>query len=474
MEGKALVWFQELRTSNNLTTWSEFIKALQIRFGRGSYDDPMETLVKLKQTGSIEEYKSQFELLANRVVGLLDNLKLSCFLGGLSDEIRLPVRMFNPRTLTDAYSLAKIQEELILNTKKTTRTSWSSTQLRSSNMVSSSYNPRMSLQGPSKMLQGGFGHGQPKGGDTSRALVPVQKVPSAQMEDRRKKGLCYSCDAKWSKGHVCEGLKLLLIEEVLTDEIEKNDDATLVETVEEEPEISLNAITGTPTPKTMRLIGRSLNHKVIVLIDSGSTHNFVDVHLANLLGIQPKGQEAIKVRIANGQEVTSSGKSSVTTLKLQGTDFGVYVIPLAGCDLVLGIQWLRLLGPILWDFEALKMEFSFNNRKCLLRGFQQGQMWSLEDAESFRVSGQKGVLFQLMAHSAVEEHPGAAEEYRSAAELQKLEELLQQFSDVFEEPTKLPPHRAHDHAIKLQPGVKPVSVRPYRYPFYQRRKLRRL
>jgi hypothetical protein len=28
-----------------------------------------------------------------------------------------------------------------------------------------------------------------------------------------------------------------------------------VDAVEEEPEISLNAITGTPTPKTMRLIG---------------------------------------------------------------------------------------------------------------------------------------------------------------------------------------------------------------------------
>jgi hypothetical protein len=99
------------------------------------------------------------------------------------------------------------------------------------------------------MLQGGFSHGQPKGGDTSR--------------------LCYSCDAKWSRGHVCEGPKLFLIEEVLTDEIEENDEATLVETVEEEPEISLNAITGTPTPKTMRLLGRLLNHKVIVVIDSG-------------------------------------------------------------------------------------------------------------------------------------------------------------------------------------------------------------
>jgi len=74
MEGKALIWFQELRKSSSLTTWIEFLNALRIRFGRGSYDDPMESLVSLKQTGSVEEYKSQFELLANRVVGLLENL----------------------------------------------------------------------------------------------------------------------------------------------------------------------------------------------------------------------------------------------------------------------------------------------------------------------------------------------------------------------------------------------------------------
>lgn len=48
MEGKVLVWFQELRNSNALTTWLEFLSNLQTQFGRGSYDDPMETLVKLK------------------------------------------------------------------------------------------------------------------------------------------------------------------------------------------------------------------------------------------------------------------------------------------------------------------------------------------------------------------------------------------------------------------------------------------
>jgi hypothetical protein len=75
------------------------------------------------------------------------------------------------------------------------------------------------------------------------------------MEDRRKRGLCYSCDVKWSRGHVCEGPKLFLIEEVESEDIEELDEATLEEVVEEEHEISLNAITGTPTPKTMRLVG---------------------------------------------------------------------------------------------------------------------------------------------------------------------------------------------------------------------------
>jgi hypothetical protein len=32
------------------------------------------------------------------------------------------------------------------------------------------------------------------------------------MEERRRKRLCYSCDSKWSKGHVCSVQKLFLIE----------------------------------------------------------------------------------------------------------------------------------------------------------------------------------------------------------------------------------------------------------------------
>jgi hypothetical protein len=58
MEGKALSWFQALRNSNNLSSWEEFLVAIQVRFGKGAYDDLMETLSKLKQTGALEEYKT--------------------------------------------------------------------------------------------------------------------------------------------------------------------------------------------------------------------------------------------------------------------------------------------------------------------------------------------------------------------------------------------------------------------------------
>lgn len=49
-----------------------------------------------------------------------------------------------------------------------------------------------------------------------------------------------------------------------------------------------------------------------------------------------------------------------------------------------------------------------------------------------------------------------------------MEELLKHHESLFEKPQKLPPQRSHDHQILLQPGAGLVSVKPYRYPFYQK------
>lgn len=53
-------------------------------------------------------------------------------------------------------------------------------------------------------------------------------------------------------------------------------------------------------------------------------------------------------------------------------------------------------------------------------------------------------------------------------------EILQRFSGFFEEPKGLPPKRSHGHHIILKEGTVLISVRPYRYPFYQKSKVEKI
>ena len=118
LNGEALISFQDSEQAGGFASWEVFIRALQTRFGTSTYDDPMEALTRLKQTTSVVSYKGNFEILSNRIKGLSKSHKLSCFLSGLQDEIRLPVRMLVPKSLNDAFGLAKIQKEFLISNRK--------------------------------------------------------------------------------------------------------------------------------------------------------------------------------------------------------------------------------------------------------------------------------------------------------------------------------------------------------------------
>ena len=96
MEDEALIWFQDDEEVGLFTSWEAFVKSLHVRFGTTAYDDPMETLTRLRQVGLVVHYKGQYESLSNRVKELSENHKLGCFLSGLKEEIRVLVKMFNP------------------------------------------------------------------------------------------------------------------------------------------------------------------------------------------------------------------------------------------------------------------------------------------------------------------------------------------------------------------------------------------
>lgn len=45
----------------------------------------------------------------------------------------------------------------------------------------------------------------------------------------------------------------------------------------------------------------------------------------------------------------------------------------------------------------------------------------------------------------------------------ELDELLDKYKGIFEEPKRLPLMRFQDYQIVLKEGVQPINLRPYRY-----------
>jgi hypothetical protein len=148
LDDDALIWFQSCE--HDLGCWDNFARVIQLRFGPPSYDDPMELLIKLKHVNSIEEYKGLFESLSNRIKNLSSMHKLSCFMSGLKDEVRLAIKMQGPRTLGEAYALAKIQEQYLANVKRSTRPSYEANkdnwEQYSSQQVAVQFGPKVATQ----------------------------------------------------------------------------------------------------------------------------------------------------------------------------------------------------------------------------------------------------------------------------------------------------------------------------------------
>jgi hypothetical protein len=87
---------------------------------------------------------------------------------------------------------------------------------------------------------------------------------------------------------------------------------------------------------------------LVALLDSGSMHNFISEEAARRSGLPLRQRPRLTALVANGERVTCAGVIRDTPLLIDGDSFPVdlYVMPLAGYDVVLGTGWLGELGPI--------------------------------------------------------------------------------------------------------------------------------
>jgi hypothetical protein len=233
---------------------------------------------------------------------------------------------------------------------------------------------------------------------------------------------------------------------------------------EVEPAISLNALTVFSAPQTLNLIGYIKHQKVIILVDSGSTHNFIHRRIAQETHCYIHAVNNFQIMIANGGSIKCGGRCE--NVRLQIGDYHMishmFAIDMGGCDIVLGAEWLRNLGLILMDFKELTMKFNQEGHQYKFQGItvSSPEIISSHHMENILKKSHSFVIAQLHAIQAT----------KIASVPQYLQTIISKYQLVFSTPQGLPHSRGvHDHSFPLVIGGLPPNIRLYRHPFFPKK-----
>jgi hypothetical protein len=169
------------------------------------------------------------------------------------------------------------------------------------------------------------------------------------MVEHKIKGLCYNCDDKYFPGHKCkeQNIFMAISEDVSEEDVEsplvsvspkKTNITPPSDPSEVEPIISLNSLTNFSAPQTLKLIGYIKHRKVIILVDSGSTHNFIHHCISQETNFYIRAVNNFQIMIANGSSIKCGGHCENVCLQIGDYHLKshMFSIDMGGCDIVLG------------------------------------------------------------------------------------------------------------------------------------------
>jgi hypothetical protein len=211
--------------------------------------------------------------------------------------------------------------------------------------------------------------------------------------------------------------------------------------------LSKAAVTGLEVPRTMKFMGHISGLDALVLLDSGSSHSFISTTVAQSLPNVTTISKPFQVQVANGFQLQCTQQVIGACWSISGVSFSstLNVLPLPTYDIIIGMDWLEAHSPM-WIHWAHKwLCIPLWNSTVMLRGIQTSvmqtaliQVCSIQDLSDKEQSILKGLPDDI-------------------------QQLLHQYSIVFEVPQGMPPVRDCDHKVPLLPGARPVQMRPYRY-----------
>jgi hypothetical protein len=367
-----------------------------------------------------------------------------CFISGLKDEIYSHVLMDWTQSWVDATKRAKETQQVV-----------------SSQNHKPSFIPRTKPVTPTP----------------PSTPLKILKLNRDKMVERQLKGLCYNCHEKYFPRHRCkeQNIFMTISEDVSEEDVEaplvsvspKPTDITPpLDPPEVEPIISINSLTSFSTPQTLKIIGYINHRKVIILIDSGITHNFIHHRIDQENNFYIRAVNNFQIMIANGGSMKCGGSFENVCLKIGDYHLKshMFSIDMGSCDIVLSAEWLRTLGPILMDFKELTMQFNQEGQQYKFHGITTGslEIISSHHMEKMLKKGHSGITSQLHSIQAT----------KTPFVSHDLQSILSKHQMVFSTLQGLHPSRGvHDHSIPLVPGSLPPNIRPYHHPFSQKNEI---
>ncbi|CAL2227218.1 unnamed protein product [Prunus armeniaca] len=411
--GDTALWMRWFELCYPRDSWVIFSDMLLHRFGPGEALNVNMGLSHSKQTGSVAEYVGLFIKLSCRAVGWIDEQLLGTFVRGLKEDIQDDFIALEPQSLARAMELAQIFENKLK--KKTGRRNFNPRFI--SSQSTTCYKPQ-STPNFSQIPKVATYH--------SPANRPIFRRTQAELQERHQKGMCFSYDEAYSPGHRCKQPHILMIEsESLLDRVtestieipEPNSDEEHQPFIEDTT-IHLHALANRKQTRgrAMRLQGSIKGIPIRVFIDSTVDRNILNPKIATQLKGTIDAKKTEKIVVATCQSYSTKCMVYVVQVKLQA-----------------------------YEFQGNKGNESYANPP------KSAVLAVLEKDEQF--------LHALATHGIICSTPLS------------VQGLLKQFSDLFEESLGLSLSRAIDHRISLLLGTRPINVKPYRYPYWQKAKI---
>ncbi|GMI79828.1 hypothetical protein HRI_001652100 [Hibiscus trionum] len=337
MTRTARKWFRWMQRQRQLAGWAHLVDAIRKRFLIMEIESPAGQLSKLLQTSTVVEYQSRFEDLALRTSNLPEDFLLDCFTPGLRADIKNEVLAHRSTSMIEVQALARFHEARLHDRRPTTR------------LFSSKLSPLLPTP-PATTIDPRVLPGRPPPVEAPTVAPPtVRHISSTEACERRLKGLCYYCDDRYTPGHKCKTPHLFMLDDdgLLDDTAPPPTvppttlDTTLTppDLVGDHSTMSFNALAGYHNPTTLRVDDTILGKPVRILIDGGSTHNFIQSRVAKYLALPITHTSNFTVLVGNGQRLHNEGCAKDVPVIVQNTtlqtDF--YILPIEGANVVLGV-----------------------------------------------------------------------------------------------------------------------------------------